>query len=111
MANFAGGANVDKQYSGPDPAPFRAHFPIRYRINDFELAVQFDPASDPAARLVVGIPPARYGQDDQTYHKDLPPEALDEQPYCPFNADVFQVGYCVAEPLLVRVSPGLEDHS
>lgn len=104
LANSAGGPYVERGYAGPRPAPYRSHFPIWYWINDFELSVQFDPDSDPATRLVTGIPPARYGQDDQTYNKDLPPEALDDQPYCPFKADVFQVGYCVGEPLQVRIS-------
>jgi len=39
-------------------APFRCLFPspIRYYINDFELAVMFDPKSAPSELVVIGLP-------------------------------------------------------
>ncbi|KAI5475910.1 hypothetical protein MNV49_000743 [Pseudohyphozyma bogoriensis] len=73
--------------------PFRTILPIRYYLNDFELSVKFDPASDVASRLVTGIPIVRYGGVLQQYGKDLAPEATKEERYCPFRADVYQLGH------------------
>jgi hypothetical protein len=70
--------------------PFRSCFPIRYFINDFELAITFDTDSDPSSRVVTGLPTAgvRPGQ----YGRDVAPEMLSESPYCPFRADIWQLG-------------------
>ena len=77
-------------WSGKDWAPFRTCFPIRYFINDFELAVTFDLDSDPSSRVVrelptVGVRPGQYG-------RDVAPEMLLDSPYCPFRADVWRLG-------------------
>ncbi|EJD42251.1 hypothetical protein AURDEDRAFT_168804 [Auricularia subglabra TFB-10046 SS5] len=75
------------------PAIFRSCCPdIRYLINDFELSVVFAPDSDPASRVVTGIPNACYGVTADMYGKWLPPEALLDVPYCPFKADIYQFG-------------------
>jgi hypothetical protein len=73
-----------------DLAPFRSYFPIRYYLNDFELAVTFDLDSDPSSRVVTGLPTAklRPGQ----YGRDIAPEMQLESPYCPFRADIWQLG-------------------
>ncbi|KAE9401103.1 hypothetical protein BT96DRAFT_856830 [Gymnopus androsaceus JB14] len=59
----------------------------RYYIIDFEWAIRFLPDSDPATRTVVG-PPIPW----DTYRRPAPPEMQSELPYCPFKADVWQVG-------------------
>ncbi|KZW01497.1 hypothetical protein EXIGLDRAFT_829973 [Exidia glandulosa HHB12029] len=74
------------------PGPFRKLFDAQYFINDFELSVHYSPSSDPTSRRVVGHPTARYGHSIDTYGKALPPEALLDEPYCPFRADIFQLG-------------------
>ncbi|KZW03274.1 hypothetical protein EXIGLDRAFT_725725 [Exidia glandulosa HHB12029] len=79
------------------PLPIRSQFPARYYINDFELSVQFDPSSDPATRLVTGVPIARYGYTVDDYAKPLPPEARGDAPYCPFKMDVYQFGQNASE--------------
>ncbi|EJD51266.1 hypothetical protein AURDEDRAFT_159672 [Auricularia subglabra TFB-10046 SS5] len=65
---------------------------MRYMINDFELSIQFAPDSDPETRLVTGIPIARYGAIAEEYLKPLAPEARLDTPYCPFKADIYQIG-------------------
>ena len=71
-------------------AQFRSCFPIRYFINDFELAVTFDPDSDPSSRVVTGLPTTglRPGQ----YGRDAAPEMLSDSRYCPFCVDIWQLG-------------------
>ncbi|THH20068.1 hypothetical protein EW146_g1250 [Bondarzewia mesenterica] len=59
----------------------------RYCIIDFEWAVRFLSSSNPVSRTVVG-PPTRW--DD--YRRPAPPEMRSSQPYCPFKADVWQLG-------------------
>lgn len=93
LVNFKGGPTQDGvTWSGGvwgPPTPFRAHFPVRYYLNDFELAVCFEHDSDPSTRVVSGLPTkglrGKYG-------RDVVPEMLSEQPYCPFRADVWQLG-------------------
>jgi hypothetical protein len=66
------------------------------------MSVQFDLDSDPSTRLVTGLPTSVYGMNDsQKYMKELAPEVLNEEPYCPFKADVYQVGYHLWESFLV----------
>lgn len=105
LLNFGGGFTqpINGAPQNPD-APFRyvkwRHlFPLRYYLNDFELAVQFDADSDPSTRtrLVQGLPTAAWGHTSQDYLKELAPESLKEEPYCPFKADVYQVAFCSAE--------------
>jgi serine/threonine protein kinase len=81
--------------------PFRSLFPIRYYLNDFEFAVTFDPGSEPSSRLVTGIPSdgIRTGE----YERDPVPEMLSEAPYCPFRADIWQLGNLFMSCFGVRV--------
>jgi hypothetical protein len=76
--------------------PFRSLFPICHYINDFEFAVTFDPGSEPSSRLVTGLPSD--GLRTGKYERDPAPEMLSEAPYCPFLADMWQLGnlfrYC-----------------
>ena len=71
-------------------APFRSCFPIRYFINDFDLAITFDPHSDPSSRVVTGLPTIGLGPGQ--YGRDIAPEILSESPYCPFRVDIWQLG-------------------
>ena len=91
LISFVGG-RTDVDYSGdiPEPRPFRSLFPCRYYLIDFELAVAFDPSSDPATRLVSGLPTqgSRRGQ----YGRPKPPELEGNEPYCPFKLDIWQTG-------------------
>ena|ERR1700720_816456 len=71
-------------------SPFRCYFPIRYYINDFEFAVTFDADSAPSSRVVTGLPIT--GIRSGKYGRDVVPEMLTGSPYCPFRADVWQLG-------------------
>ncbi|KAF8523035.1 kinase-like domain-containing protein [Gautieria morchelliformis] len=93
LVNFKGGARQHGVTQpggvlGP-PTPFRADFPVRYYLNDFELAVCYERDSHPSTRVVSGLPTkgllGKYG-------RAVAPEMLSEQPYCPFRADVWQLG-------------------
>jgi len=92
LINFAGGMSQPEGMTWPTTAwaPFRSYFPIRYFINDFELAVTFDPDSDPSSRVITELPTTdlRPGQ----YGRDIAPEMLSESPYCPFRLDIQQLG-------------------
>jgi serine/threonine protein kinase len=70
--------------------PFRSLFPIRYYLNDFEMAVTFDPSSDPSSRVVTGLPIE--GIRTGNYARAVAPEMLSDSPYCPFRADIWQLG-------------------
>ena len=65
-------------------------FPVRYYINDFELAVTFEPHSEPSSRTVTGLPIT--GIRTGKYGRKPAPEMLSENPYCPFRADIWQLG-------------------
>ena len=93
LINFKGGASQGivprcRGVRGP-PTSFREYFPVRYYLNDFELAACFDYDSDPSTRVVSGLPTkgllGKYG-------RDVAPEMLSEEPYCPFRTDVWQLG-------------------
>jgi hypothetical protein len=71
--------------------PFRSLFPIHYYINDFEFAAGFDPESKPESQLATGLPFA--GLRTGKYGRDPAPEMLSEAPYCPFRADIWQLGH------------------
>ncbi|EJD43938.1 hypothetical protein AURDEDRAFT_166993 [Auricularia subglabra TFB-10046 SS5] len=97
FSNYGRGWDFEKTPRVPSctliPHVFRSRCPdMRYMINDFELSVQFAPESDLETRLVSGVPIARYGGTAEQYGKHLPPEALLDIPYCPFKADMYQVG-------------------
>jgi len=77
--------------------PFRSLFPARYYIIDFELCAVFDFDSDPATRLVQGIPTARRGGKLSNYGRHAAPEMLLDEPYCPFRADIWQLGTLCGE--------------
>ena len=93
LINFKGGPSQHgvTQIRGVlgHPTPFREHFPIRYYLNDFELAACFDDDSDPSTRVVSGLPTkgllGKYG-------REIAPEMLLVKPYCPFRTDVWQLG-------------------
>ncbi len=89
--SFLGGrtrpADTDSEVIGP----FRSHFPIRYYINDFELAVCFDRDPDPATRKITGLPNVRAGRSGE-YAREYAPEMIVCDPYCPFKADVWYLG-------------------
>ncbi|KDR67953.1 hypothetical protein GALMADRAFT_146693 [Galerina marginata CBS 339.88] len=59
----------------------------RYYIIDFEWAVHFSPDSDPAECTVIG-PPSPWS----LYARPSPPEMRSNLAYCPFKADVWQLG-------------------
>jgi hypothetical protein len=61
--------------------PFRSYFPIRYYLNDFELAVTFDPSSAPSSRVVTGLPTT--GIRSGEYGRDIVPEMLSGRPIVP----------------------------
>ncbi|KAJ3911981.1 hypothetical protein F5877DRAFT_54661, partial [Lentinula edodes] len=63
---------------------------IRYHFIGFEHAVQFPKDSDPAKRVVVGSPIS-----GKHYTRPSPPEMQRDEPYCPFKAEVWQVGGCL----------------
>jgi hypothetical protein len=75
---------------GAFPAPFRSLFPVRYYLNDFELAICFDVNSHPLARLVTGLPITDIL--DGEYGRNKAPEMTLEEPYCPFLSDIWQMG-------------------
>lgn len=80
------------------PPIFRSCCPdFRYLINDFDLSIKFAPESDPETRLVTGVPIARYGGTAEVYGKLLAPEARLDAPYCPFKADIYQLGASALE--------------
>lgn len=90
--NFVGGQRqAPESFVGTEPVtPFRSYFPVRYYLNDFEFAVTFDPRSDPASRVVKGFPID--GIREGKYGRDKVPEMKSGLPYCPFRADIWQLG-------------------
>ncbi|KAL8280989.1 hypothetical protein RQP46_006668 [Phenoliferia psychrophenolica] len=68
------------------------NYGTHYFLNDFEWSIQFPEESEPASRLVMGIPLEKYGVTLEEYNRPLPPEVLTGQPYCPFAMDVYQLG-------------------
>jgi hypothetical protein len=75
---------------------FRSLFPVRYYFTDFEYSVRFAQDSDPATRLVWGI---------QEMKRFGAPETRGSDPYCPFAADVFSLGYFFFDNFRVSNSP------
>ncbi|TDL26440.1 hypothetical protein BD410DRAFT_521319 [Rickenella mellea] len=64
--------------------PFRSLYPVRYFFIDFEYAIRFPEDSDPSTRLVSRIKEiSRFGA----------PETQSDTRYCPFAADVFNLGF------------------
>jgi hypothetical protein len=60
----------------------------RVYLIDFETAVSFRPETNPAERLVTGLP----FPPELPYERPRPPELMSVQPYCPFLLDVWQLG-------------------
>lgn len=75
---------------GAPPQPFRSYFPVRYYLNDFDLSVCFKYDSEPSSRVVTGVPTT--GKRSVAYGRDAAPEMLSDAPYCPFRADIWQLG-------------------
>ncbi|KAJ3786710.1 hypothetical protein GGU11DRAFT_744173 [Lentinula aff. detonsa] len=84
LSNFLSSRRSDGRW---DPEQKQDFLRPRYYIIDFEWAVRFSPDSDPASRTVTG-PPLPW----DIYRRPPPPEMQSELPYCPFKADVWQVG-------------------
>ncbi|KAJ3826933.1 kinase-like domain-containing protein [Lentinula raphanica] len=84
---FFGNFLSSRRHGRWDPARKNDFLRPRYYIIDFEMAVQFSPDSDPATRMVTG-PPLPW----DIYRRPAPPEMKSDLPYCPFKADVWQVG-------------------
>ncbi|KZS87782.1 hypothetical protein SISNIDRAFT_419173, partial [Sistotremastrum niveocremeum HHB9708] len=84
LFNYAGQARYIEK--------FRCYFPVRYYLGDMELSVMFSPDSDPASRKIVGHPLTRIGVDPAKYGRELVPEMSNDEPYCPFRADMWQFG-------------------
>ncbi|TDL17097.1 hypothetical protein BD410DRAFT_794668 [Rickenella mellea] len=83
---------------GPRKTSFQSRFKVFYYYNDFELAVYFPEQTNPAERVVSGLPTQRLYAPDatfehvrETYGRDPAPEMLQQSPYCPFKADVWQL--------------------
>ncbi|KAI0316829.1 hypothetical protein OF83DRAFT_1172513 [Amylostereum chailletii] len=77
-------------HSGPDRGQWPqddASLP-RYYIIDFETAIRFHPESDAATRTVTGVPFTNV----EAYRREAPPEMRSGKPYCPFKADIWQLG-------------------
>lgn len=74
LINWVGGRLRPVGCGIDDDAPFRGLFPIRYYISDFEFAVAFDAESDPASRVVRGVPTARVGGSFSNYGRHVAPE-------------------------------------
>lgn len=87
------------------PEPFRSHFPVRYYLNDFELGFSFDENSDPSSRLITGLPLTVSGRAGP-YGRPTAPEMLKpDVPYCPFRADVWQLGAVMKVECELEVRP------
>ncbi|KZT34956.1 hypothetical protein SISSUDRAFT_223602 [Sistotremastrum suecicum HHB10207 ss-3] len=89
LINFAGDQRCPEW---PDRGKFRSFFPVRYYLGDMELCVRFSEDSDPSSRKIVGHPTLRIGVDPSKYGRELVPEMAHSEPYCPFKADVWQLG-------------------
>jgi len=91
LINFAGGMSQPEgtKWSARDWAPFRSCFPIRCFINDFVLYIR--PGFGSIFQCCDGTP-YRWGARPGEYGRDVAPEMLLESPYCPFRADIWQLG-------------------
>ena len=93
--------SLDCLAGGGKLGPFRSLFPVRYYINDFEFAVTFEPNSEPSSRTVTGLPVT--GIRSGEYARKPAPEMLTGAPYCPFRADIYQLGIMFNSCFGVRV--------
>ncbi|THH11172.1 hypothetical protein EW146_g8140 [Bondarzewia mesenterica] len=69
-------------------SPFRSYLPIG--ITSMTLNWPIRSNSDPSSRVVTGLPTT--GIRSGEYGRDIAPEMLSGAPYCPFHADVWQLG-------------------
>jgi len=69
--------------------PSQKHAATYYFI-DFELAIKFDPLSNPKPWVVSGLPV-------EGFQHIAAPEVRGSIPYCPFNADIFALGFIYYE--------------
>ncbi|PPR07268.1 hypothetical protein CVT26_012428 [Gymnopilus dilepis] len=88
FSNFVSSWRSENEIPGGSDALFRT----RYYIIDFEFAVCFAPDADPETRVVTG-PPVSF----DVYERPAPPEMRKTAPYCPFKADVWQLGCAFLE--------------
>lgn len=82
-------------------------FPVRYYLIDFEFSATFAKDSDPASRTVRGLPTTGISTDDPDvakYGRTPAKEMLTGEPYCPFRADMFQVGVMFRKEFKVHFS-------
>ncbi|KZW04408.1 hypothetical protein EXIGLDRAFT_828280 [Exidia glandulosa HHB12029] len=97
LCNFYGGIGFDRSAVPPPVGelvrPFRSLFPFRIYLIDFEWAICFDPESDPATRVVRGLPlPPDKKSLGAEYTRPIAPEMTSGLPYDPFLTDVWQLG-------------------
>lgn len=85
-----------KTGSTQPPAALNSLFPLRFYLIDFEYAVSFSAETPDAERTVRG-PPGMEPTGRFIYTRPLPSEAQAEAPYCPFRADVWQIGLMLQE--------------
>ena len=108
LINFAEGPKYDGVHSPRENrVEFRSMFPVRYYLIDFELSATFSKDSDAASRTVRGLPTAGIRTDDPDvakYGRIPAKEMLTGEPYCPFRADMFQVGEMFRRLFKVYVS-------
>jgi serine/threonine protein kinase len=90
--------------------PLRSRMNFRYYLIDFEFAAVYETDSPADDRLVAGLP-VRAGQRQGQYGRVPAPEMLTGERYCPFAADVFQLGVLLDESSGVSAAAPLLERS
>lgn len=101
LINFAGGSDSYWSEDRNTLYPFRAHFPIWYYINNFELGQAFDENKD--TPLLSDFPNVRRGGDRADYARCPAPEMIAGKAYNPFLTDIWQCGNMVNSMLTKNV--------